>query len=139
MRTHNWKYDLTLVLQMKLKGKFCSLYLVKLRSHHSSECVCVRGVSHDAQVSTPYTDRGGGCNDDGRLLSVSFLSASGVKHEASVFIKSISTILHNNLSHSYIFSLSTEKMGKTAPSVFSGLRSGTETVLNARSTQPIRK
>ncbi|XP_027135691.1 musculoskeletal embryonic nuclear protein 1a [Larimichthys crocea] len=32
-----------------------------------------------------------------------------------------------------------EKMGKAAPSVFSGMRSGAETVLNTRSTRPIRK
>ncbi|XP_051272255.1 musculoskeletal embryonic nuclear protein 1a [Dicentrarchus labrax] len=32
-----------------------------------------------------------------------------------------------------------EKMGKTAPSVFSGVRSGRETVLNTRSARPIRK
>ncbi|XP_029286902.1 musculoskeletal embryonic nuclear protein 1a [Cottoperca gobio] len=32
-----------------------------------------------------------------------------------------------------------EKVGKAAPSVFSGARSGTETVLNARSGRPIRK
>lgn len=32
-----------------------------------------------------------------------------------------------------------EKMGKTAPSVFSRARSGAETVLNTRSEQPIRK
>ncbi|KAK2862196.1 hypothetical protein Q5P01_001729 [Channa striata] len=32
-----------------------------------------------------------------------------------------------------------EKLGKAAPSVFSGARSGAETVFNARSTQPIRK
>ncbi|KAM9361701.1 musculoskeletal embryonic nuclear protein 1a [Symphorus nematophorus] len=32
-----------------------------------------------------------------------------------------------------------EKMGKAAPSVFSGLKSGTETVLNTRSARPIRK
>lgn len=32
-----------------------------------------------------------------------------------------------------------EKAGKTAPSVFSGVRSGAETVLNTRSTRPVRK
>ncbi|XP_067443558.1 musculoskeletal embryonic nuclear protein 1a [Thunnus thynnus] len=32
-----------------------------------------------------------------------------------------------------------EKMGKVAPSVFSGVRSGGETVLNTRSAKPIRK
>ncbi|KAF3689795.1 Protein RFT1 -like protein [Channa argus] len=32
-----------------------------------------------------------------------------------------------------------EKIGKVAPSVFSGVRSGEETVFNARSAQPIRK
>lgn len=32
-----------------------------------------------------------------------------------------------------------EKMGKAAPSVFSGARSGAETVLNTRSTRPVRK
>lgn len=32
-----------------------------------------------------------------------------------------------------------EKVGKTAPSVFSGARSGGETVLNTRSARPIRK
>ncbi|XP_070706690.1 musculoskeletal embryonic nuclear protein 1a [Pempheris klunzingeri] len=32
-----------------------------------------------------------------------------------------------------------EKKGKVAPSVFSGVRSGAETVLNTRSAQPIRK
>ncbi|KAL6111509.1 uncharacterized protein ACO6RY_08475 [Pungitius sinensis] len=32
-----------------------------------------------------------------------------------------------------------EKMGKAAPSVFSGARSGTETVFNSRSAQAIRK
>ncbi|XP_023279409.1 musculoskeletal embryonic nuclear protein 1-like [Seriola lalandi dorsalis] len=32
-----------------------------------------------------------------------------------------------------------EKMGKTAPSVFSGVRSGAETVFNARSSRPVRK
>ncbi|XP_035517455.1 musculoskeletal embryonic nuclear protein 1a [Morone saxatilis] len=32
-----------------------------------------------------------------------------------------------------------EKVGKTAPSVFSGVRSGTETVLNTRSARPVRK
>uniref|UniRef100_A0A672YVQ4 Musculoskeletal embryonic nuclear protein 1 n=2 Tax=Sphaeramia orbicularis TaxID=375764 RepID=A0A672YVQ4_9TELE len=32
-----------------------------------------------------------------------------------------------------------EKMGKTAPSVFSGVRSGGETVFNSRSARPIRK
>ncbi|XP_049428528.1 musculoskeletal embryonic nuclear protein 1a [Epinephelus fuscoguttatus] len=32
-----------------------------------------------------------------------------------------------------------EKMGKTAPSVFSGVRSGGETVFNTRSARPIRK
>ncbi|XP_045931462.1 musculoskeletal embryonic nuclear protein 1a [Micropterus dolomieu] len=32
-----------------------------------------------------------------------------------------------------------EKMGKAAPSVFSGVRSGAETVLNTRSARPIRK
>ncbi|KAK5872353.1 hypothetical protein PBY51_013065 [Eleginops maclovinus] len=32
-----------------------------------------------------------------------------------------------------------EKVGKAAPSVFSGVRSGTETVLNARSGGPIGK
>ncbi|XP_041810808.1 musculoskeletal embryonic nuclear protein 1a isoform X2 [Chelmon rostratus] len=32
-----------------------------------------------------------------------------------------------------------EKMGKTAPSVFSGGRSGAETVLNTRSGRPVRK
>ncbi|XP_061641657.1 musculoskeletal embryonic nuclear protein 1a [Phyllopteryx taeniolatus] len=32
-----------------------------------------------------------------------------------------------------------EKMGKTAPSVFSGLRSGGETALNTRSARPARK
>ncbi|XP_053171768.1 musculoskeletal embryonic nuclear protein 1a [Scomber japonicus] len=32
-----------------------------------------------------------------------------------------------------------EKVGKVAPSVFSGARSGGETVFNARSAKPIRK
>ncbi|XP_075997155.1 musculoskeletal embryonic nuclear protein 1a [Genypterus blacodes] len=32
-----------------------------------------------------------------------------------------------------------EKVGKTAPSVFSGVRSGGETALNTRSAKPIRK
>ncbi|XP_033821893.1 musculoskeletal embryonic nuclear protein 1a [Periophthalmus magnuspinnatus] len=32
-----------------------------------------------------------------------------------------------------------EKMGKTAPSVFSQVRSGGETVLNTRSTRPRKK
>lgn len=32
-----------------------------------------------------------------------------------------------------------EKMGKTAPSVFSKARSGAETVLNSRSTRPLKK
>ncbi|XP_068568789.1 musculoskeletal embryonic nuclear protein 1a [Cebidichthys violaceus] len=32
-----------------------------------------------------------------------------------------------------------EKIGKAAPSVFSGVRSGAETVLNTRSARPIRK
>ncbi|XP_054472445.1 musculoskeletal embryonic nuclear protein 1a [Anoplopoma fimbria] len=32
-----------------------------------------------------------------------------------------------------------EKIGKAAPSVFSGARSGVETVLNARSARPIKK
>ncbi|GAA6215769.1 musculoskeletal embryonic nuclear protein 1-like [Lates japonicus] len=32
-----------------------------------------------------------------------------------------------------------EKMGKVAPSVFSGVRSGAETVFNARSARPVRK
>ncbi|KAJ0044139.1 hypothetical protein NL108_008387, partial [Boleophthalmus pectinirostris] len=32
-----------------------------------------------------------------------------------------------------------EKMGKTAPSVFSKARSGGETVLNTRSTRPAKK
>ncbi|XP_029005991.1 musculoskeletal embryonic nuclear protein 1a [Betta splendens] len=32
-----------------------------------------------------------------------------------------------------------EKMGKVAPSVFSGVRSGGETVFNARSARPARK
>ncbi|XP_034388109.1 musculoskeletal embryonic nuclear protein 1a isoform X2 [Cyclopterus lumpus] len=32
-----------------------------------------------------------------------------------------------------------ERSGKAAPSVFSGVRSGAETVLNARSARPIRK
>ncbi|XP_041837089.1 musculoskeletal embryonic nuclear protein 1a [Melanotaenia boesemani] len=32
-----------------------------------------------------------------------------------------------------------EKMGKAAPSVFSGVKSGAETVFNTRSTRPVRK
>ncbi|XP_037631814.1 musculoskeletal embryonic nuclear protein 1a [Sebastes umbrosus] len=32
-----------------------------------------------------------------------------------------------------------EKVGKTAPSVFSGVRSGAETVLNTRAARPVRK
>ncbi|XP_031143291.1 musculoskeletal embryonic nuclear protein 1a [Sander lucioperca] len=32
-----------------------------------------------------------------------------------------------------------EKIGKAAPSVFSGARSGVETVLNTRSARPVRK
>ncbi|XP_068450200.1 musculoskeletal embryonic nuclear protein 1a [Clinocottus analis] len=32
-----------------------------------------------------------------------------------------------------------EKIGKAAPSVFSGVRSGAETVLNSRSARPIKK
>nr|XP_020463433.1 musculoskeletal embryonic nuclear protein 1-like [Monopterus albus] len=32
-----------------------------------------------------------------------------------------------------------EKMGKAAPSVFSGVKSGGETVFNTRSARPIRK
>ncbi|AWP02916.1 putative musculoskeletal embryonic nuclear protein 1 [Scophthalmus maximus] len=32
-----------------------------------------------------------------------------------------------------------EKEGKTAPSVFSGVRSGAETAFNARSAKPVRK
>ncbi|XP_018529052.1 musculoskeletal embryonic nuclear protein 1a [Lates calcarifer] len=32
-----------------------------------------------------------------------------------------------------------EKMGKVAPSVFSGVRSGAETAFNTRSTRPVRK
>ncbi|XP_034022543.1 musculoskeletal embryonic nuclear protein 1a [Thalassophryne amazonica] len=32
-----------------------------------------------------------------------------------------------------------EKMGTAAPSVFSGARSGAETVLNTRSARPVRK
>ncbi|KAF6732970.1 Musculoskeletal embryonic nuclear protein 1 [Oryzias melastigma] len=32
-----------------------------------------------------------------------------------------------------------EKMGKAAPSVFSGARSGAETVFSSRSARPIRK
>ncbi|XP_013864539.1 musculoskeletal embryonic nuclear protein 1a [Austrofundulus limnaeus] len=32
-----------------------------------------------------------------------------------------------------------EKVGKAAPSVFSGARSGAETVFNSRSARPVRK
>ncbi|XP_037535492.1 musculoskeletal embryonic nuclear protein 1a [Nematolebias whitei] len=32
-----------------------------------------------------------------------------------------------------------EKMGKAAPSVFSGARSGAETAFNSRSARPVRK
>lgn len=72
------------------------------------------------------------------LRGDSSLSPSGMKN-VCLLIQSISAIIHFCSTNSDSLPLFTEKMGKAAPSVFSGARSGAETVLNSRSAQANRK